>query len=504
MGITTSTTRGETAATTALLSVVLDRAAREPLGRQLYLRIRDLILLGRLAAGTRLPSSRRLADDLTVSRTVTLAAYDQLAVEGYLEAQHGSGHYVRALNRRPAGPVRPATAGRRGAGGPEAPDTPLLRGRPFDPDAPASSLFPTRAWARSMARGWRRDGQSATGFEDWAGLPSLRAAIAGYLRALQGLDFTAEQVVITAGAADALQLITSALGARGAQIWVEDPGHVGARQALQREGLKVTPVPVDSEGLDVAAGRRLAPKARFALVTPSRQFPSGAALSLSRRIALIDWAHENDAVIIVDDYDSELRFAGRPMAALSSLDSREAVLSMGSFSKITFPGLRLGYVVGPRSLIAQLVKARARDGALVATGAQPALAEFISGGGLARHLRTLRLQMGQRREALATALRTRLGTAVTILPQEVGQHLAIALGPDLAERMSDVEIAALAAARGLNLDPLSNHAAVAQGRRGFLLGYAAWDEASLISSVEDLARLLADCGRRPDLKRARP
>ncbi|WP_436053821.1 aminotransferase class I/II-fold pyridoxal phosphate-dependent enzyme [Phenylobacterium sp. LjRoot225] len=161
---------------------------------------------------------------------------------------------------------------------------------------------------------------------------------------------------------DAFHRIGRALGSRGAQVWVEDPGHVGARRILQREGLKVAPVPVDAEGLDVAAGRRLAPRARFALVTPSRQFPSGAALSLSRRVALIDWAHENDAVIIADDYDSELRFAGRPMAALSSLDSSEAVLSIGSFSKITFPGLRLGYVVGPRSLIAQLVKARARRG----------------------------------------------------------------------------------------------------------------------------------------------
>src|SRR6202008_4810737 len=136
---------------------------------------------------------------------------------------------------------------------------------------------------------WRRDGEPATGLDEWAGLAALRAAIAGHLRALQGLDFTARHVVITAGPVDALQLIPRALGARDAQIWVEDPGHVGARQALLREGLKVIPVPVDAEGLDVAAGRRLAPGARFALVTPSRQFPSGAALSLSRRIALIDW-----------------------------------------------------------------------------------------------------------------------------------------------------------------------------------------------------------------------
>lgn len=500
MGMTTSMPRPETAATTAILSVVLDRASREPLGRQLYLRIRDLILQGRLAAGAKLPSSRKLADDLGVSRTVTLAAYDQLAAEGYLSAQHGSGHYVHALNRRPPAAARPAAAARWAEHEADPPEAPMLRGRPFDPDAPASALFPTRVWARLMARGWRRDGAAAASFEDWAGLASLRAAIAGYLRGLQGLDCTAEQVVITGGNADALQLITRALGARGAQIWVEDPGHVGARQTLQREGLKVTPVPVDSEGLDVAAGRRLAPRARFALVTPSRQFPSGAPLSLSRRIALIDWAHENDAIIIADDYDSELRFAGRPMAALSSLDGREAVLSIGGFSKITFPGLRLGYVVGPPAMIARLVKARARDGVPVATAAQPALAEFIAGGGLAKHLRALRLQMGLRRQALAAALRARLGDAVTILPQDVGQHLAIALNSPLAEQYSDVEIAAFAATRGLNLDPLSSHAAAADGRQGFLLGYAAWDEASLTAGVDELARLLTDRREPPATK----
>src|SRR5262249_46430592 len=151
-----------------------------------------------------------------------------------------------------------------------------------------------------------------------------------------------------------LQLITRALGPRDTQIWVEDPGHVGARRVLAREGLKVTPVPVDAEGLDVAAGRRLAPHARFALVTPSRQFPSGVPLSLTRPMSLIDWAHTSGAIVIADDYDSELRFSGRPVASLSSLDTHEAVLSIGSFSKVTFPGLRLGYIVGPPSLIACL------------------------------------------------------------------------------------------------------------------------------------------------------
>jgi GntR family transcriptional regulator/MocR family aminotransferase len=494
MGITTSGSPGK-GATTTLLSVVLDRRATESLARQLYLRIRDLTLSGQLTAGTRLPSTRRLAGDLGISRTVTLAAYDQLVVEGYLEARRGSGQYVRALNRTLKTRVRLGTPAKHVA--PEA-DALAPRGRPFDPDAPPSTLFPTRVWARLMGRGWRLDGQAAVGLDQWAGLASLRAAIAEHLRALQGLECTSEHVAITAGNADALQIITRALTSRDAQIWVEDPGHVGARRTLAREGLKVVPVPVDAEGLDITVGRRLAPRARFALVTPSRQFPSGVPLSLSRRTALIDWAHESGAVVIADDYDSELRFSGRPMASLSSLDTRgDAVLTVGSFSKITFPGLRLGYVAGSPSLIDRLARARAREGAPVATGAQPALAEFIGGGGLSKHLRNLRRQITQWRHALTAALRERLGDAVKILPQEVGMHLTITLSDAVTSRLSDIEIAALAAARGLNLDPLSSHAVATPAHQGFLLGYAAWDEARLVAGVEALAHLLEDCDRIP-------
>ena len=475
-----------TLATAALLSVVLDRRAEETLGQQLFLRIRDLVLGGRLPAGARLPASRAVADELGVSRTVALTAYGQLVAEGYLQVRRGSGHYVQALERRAPASIR-SPAPPQAASRPQA-----VRGRPFDPDAPASALFPTRDWARLMARGWRREGAAAAGFEDWAGLQSLRAAIANYLRGLQGLDLTADQVVITAGTADALQLIARALGAPGDQVWVEDPGHVGARQVLQREGLTAIPVPVDTQGLDILAGRRLAPRARFAVVTPARQFPSGAPLSLSRRVALIDWAHETGAVVIADDYDSELRFSGRPTAALASLDSGEAVLTVGGFSKLTFPGLRLGYVAGPASLIERLVAARARDGTLVATSAQPALADFIAGGGLARHLRTLRREMGLRRTALDQALRARLGDRIGILSQEVGLHLVVTLDARLAPGSTDSEIAALAAARGLSLDPLSGHAATGPQDCGFLLGYAAWNEAELREAVDALAVLLEE------------
>src|SRR3569832_1692156 len=311
-----------------MLSLVLDRRAPVPLARQLYLRIRDLTLSGRLAAGARLPSTRRLAGDLGVSRTVTLAAYDQLTVEGYLEARRGSGQYVRELHRnrrrsRSSSLARPA---------PDKSGTPIVRGLPSVPDATLSALFPMRFWARLMGRGWRKDAQAAVATDQWAGLASLRGAIAEYLRGMQGLDCTGEHVAITAGNADALQLIARALAPPQAQVWVEDPGHIGARRTLMREGLKITAIPVDTEGLDVAMGRRLAPRARLALVTPSRHFPLGLPMSLPRRAALLDWAHESGAGVVADVYDSEVRFSGRPLASLSSLDSRDSVISIGSFS----------------------------------------------------------------------------------------------------------------------------------------------------------------------------
>ncbi|MGA0603506.1 PLP-dependent aminotransferase family protein [Caulobacter sp. KR2-114] len=488
---------GDAAAATALLAVVLDRQGAEPLGRQLHRRIRELILAGALAPGARLPSSRRLAQDLGVSRAVTLDAYDQLTSDGYVEGRRGSGQYVRPLDRvraarRPAPLAGPPASPGAGPGGGD--DLLALRGLPFDPDAPALDLFPADDWARAMARGWRRDAAAALAFDQWSGLPSLRAAVAGHLRALQGLDYAPDQVLITAGAADALSLIARA-GEPG-EAWVEDPGHNGARRALARAGLGVVPVPVDAEGLDVAAGRRLSPHARLALVTPARQFPMGAPLSLPRRLALMDWARETGAVVVADDYDSELRFSGRPVPALASLAGGEAVLSMGSFSRLTFPGLRLGYVVGPAALIARLVELRARDGALVPTAAQPALAEFIAGGGFARHLRALRRQMTARRQALVAALERRLTGWAQVLPQEAGLHVTVRLQDAVAtDPALDVAISHRAAARGLNLDPLSTHAAGPGGPQGFLLGYAAWDEAQLAAAVETLARVVGE-GRR--------
>ena len=279
-------------------------------------------------------------------------------------------------------------------------------------------------------------------------------------------------------------------GLSGEQVWIEDPGYNGARHSFDRLGMKVRPVPVDAEGLDVAAGRRLAAGARLALVTPSRQFPLGMPMSLPRRLALIDWARESGAIVIEDDYDSELRFSGRPMASLMGLDQDRTVLAIGSLSKLTFAGLRLGYAVGSEALIARLINERARRGVPVATSAQPALAAFIDNGGFAKHLGVLRRTLAQRRAVLIEAVQEHLGERVSIPQQEVGMLLTVLLQD--AEPATDVRIAALAGKEGLHIETISEHAQGAAGPQGFQLGYAAGDEPMLRQGIATLARLMRD------------
>ncbi len=473
---------------TALLAVTLDRAAGEPLSRQLYRRIREAILSGQVAADARLPSTRRLCEDLGVSRTVPLAAYDQLIMEGYVEPRRGSGQFVRRLRD-----VDRSAASETPIDHPAPPAAPKIapRARPFHPACQPTSAFPHGAWARLLARGWRVEGPLAGTPQDWSGNRSLRGAIARHLNALRGIDCDADQVLVTSGNADALQLIVRALAPSAAErhagAWVEDPGYIESRAVLADAGLTLTPVPVDEQGLDVDAGRELSPKARFALVTPSRQFPLGMPMSLPRRLALVAWALENSAVLIEDDYDTEIRFSGRPIASLLSLDRGAAALSLGSLSKLTFPGLRLGYIVGSRSLIDRLTAARATTGSIVATSAQPALAAFILDGGFARRLRDLRRELTASRDRLIAALNGRLGEQLTVLPQEVGMYLTVVLND---QRQSDAAIAARASDFGLSLDPLSGHASGPSPRQGFLLGFAGCEAQEIAGLVERFAELL--------------
>lgn len=463
------------------LDCAVDRTVAEPLVQQVYRQLRDLVLAGRVPAGSRLPSTRDLAHQMGVSRTVTLAAYDQLIAEGYLESRRGSGAWVRRIVSavRESRAVEPLSNDQ----------TPSpAEHRIFDPAGQPTDMFDSALWARLLGRGWRKEGEIGVSSGTWRGLPSLRLALAQHLRMFRGIECSPDEVFITGGNADALQMIGKAVAkqARCRSAWVEDPTYISACTTLAREGLEIRPIPVDGEGLCVDVGLKVDPDAALALVTPSRQFPLCMQLSLERRLALIRWSRDRGALLVEDDYDCELRFSGRPIPSLMALDPDADILSIGSLSKLTFPGLRLGYVVGPRRWIDRLVEMRARQGAPVATAAQPALGEYIGDGLLAKHLRALRIQVGQRRDALIGMLRRELRNELEILPQHAGMHLTVRL----AGGLKDTVVARAGGSAGLQLEPLSEHYLKAKPLQGFILGYSAWPEAELARGVATLKELL--------------
>lgn len=353
--------------------ISVDRSSAAPLHRQLYEGLREAILSGRLSAGALLPSTRELAAGLGVSRNTATSAYAQLLAEGYLEGRVGSGTYVARslpddLLRARSGPGgEPGGAGaevalsRRGrllAATPTTTARDAGPARAFRPGIPALDAFPFGLWRRLESRFWRRPPPGLLGYGDPAGYGPLRAGISAYLRAARAVRCSPEQVIVVSGSQQALDLAARVLLDPGDAAWVEEPGYAGARAALLGAGARLVPVPVDEEGLDVAAGARLGPDARLVHVTPSHQYPLGATMSLARRLELLGWARRSGAWVLEDDYDSEYRYAGRPLEALQGLDAEGRVIYVGTFSKVLFPSLRLGYLVLPPDLVDAFAAAR--------------------------------------------------------------------------------------------------------------------------------------------------
>lgn len=477
-------------------TVALDRAGQEALYRQLYFAIRDAILQGRLRPGTRLPSTRSLAADLDVSRNTVVIAFDQLLAEGYVEGRTGAGTYVSATLPEELLSARPGQAGPRDGAAP-AQDRLSARGRflagirshgfaqplPFSPALPELARFPFDEWARLLARHWRYPKQEFLVGGDAAGYAPLRAAIAAYLGAARAVRCDPEQVLIVSGAQQALDLATRVLIDPGDAVWIEDPGYAGIRGALAASGASLVPVPLDADGIDVAAGRRRAPQARLAIVTPSHQYPLGLTMPLTRRLELLDWARGAGAVIIEDDYDSEYRYAGRPLAALQGLDGDGRVIYIGTFSKVMFPGLRLGYLVAPKDLVEAFRGLRQLVDSHPSSVAQAALADFISEGYLAAHVRRMRALYAKRQAAMVAELRKRLGGRLSVSPDESGMHL---IGY-LDDAVDDVALSKAAVDRGVVVAALSRLYIDAPPRKGLMLGYAGVAEPTMRRAVATLA-----------------
>jgi GntR family transcriptional regulator/MocR family aminotransferase len=457
---------------------------------QLYAAIRQAVLRGELAAGERLPSSRALAADLGLGRNTVLVAIERLVAEGYLSSRRGAGLFVAAdfpaEGVRPLPAAAPPALSRRSASAPglHAEGESAAR-RPFALGAGAMDVFPVEIWRRLAVHTLRRQPGDVLGYGDPRGLPALRRALTTYLADSRGVVCSPETIVIVSGAQQALDLIARLLLDPGDAVAVEDPGYVGARDALASAGARLVPVAVDDQGFDPAVLAALNPAPKLAMLTPSHQFPLGMTLPASRRLALLAEARARGIWIVEDDYDCEYRYGGPPLQALQGLDGGERVLYVGTFSKVLFPGLRLGYVVLPPGLVDGFLRLKTAADGFVPGWPQAILAEFIAEGHLVQHIRRMRVLYRRRRAALLAAIERHAGDLLTPRLSEAGLHVAA----EFRDGRDDRAAAEAARAAGLTVAPLSRYAV---GRRlsGLLLGFAAFPEAELETAVQRLAKAL--------------
>lgn len=489
-----------------LAAATLERDAPVPLFRQLYAHLKAAILDGRIAAGVRLPATRTLCVLLDVSRQTVLAAYEQLMAEGYLEGTVGKGTFVsaalpaaaRAGDAHPAPLVRPLSArGELIAGGMARVLHHAGPLRAFRPSMPGLDLFPFDVWRRLEARHWRHS-TASLGYGPGAGHAPLRELLCAYLKASRGVQCTADQIVITSGSQQALYLLAQLLLAPGEAMWIESPGYQGAVAPFTVAGARVCPVPVDAEGMDVAYAAARYPDAKLAFVTPSHQLPLGVTMSLRRRLDLLRWAEANRAWIVEDDYDSEYRHTGPPLASLQSMDRAGSVIYVGTLSKVLFPALRLGYVVAPPALAEALARAKAvvdRHSPIVP---QAALADFIAGGHFTRHIRRTRDAYGERRLALVAALDVQLGGRLRQGPSDAGLDVCV----HFTDHLDEETVARHARDLGVDVRTLGYYTNPAAGADcavapGLLLGFSAFAPDVLRAGVADLARAIERAARAP-------
>lgn len=480
------------------LTIPMDPASPVPLHRQLYAYLRDAILEGRLAPGERMPSTRSLSESLGVSRTTVTLGYEQLLSEGYLETAVGSGTYV---SRRLPGDLLP------GSGPPDPADIRVrlsMYGKhvreagPFDRRAPSLPVnfrhgradytrFPMAIWRRLLLRHCRANEPAMLDYAvDGQGYTPLREAIARYISRARAVRCTAEQVVIVNGSQQALDLIARVLLDRGDTAAIEDPCYAGARRAFEAQGAQLLPAPVDASGLVVERLKRSAArKPRLVYVTPSHQFPSGFVLSLARRLELLDWAERSGAVIVEDDYDSEYRYEGHPLPSVQGLEEKGRVLYTGTFSKVLFPSLRIGYIVAPRALATVLARAKWLSDRQAPLLEQYALADFIQLGHLERHIRRMRKLYDHRRRVLVAALQ-RLGPRTTVQGENAGMHILVRLHT----RLSADEVVRRAAREGVGITSAAQYYIKARHSNEFVLGYANLTDEQIEDGVRRIARAI--------------
>jgi GntR family transcriptional regulator / MocR family aminotransferase len=492
----------------------VERKAGRPLHSQIYGAFRAAIMERNLRAGERIPSTRTLARELSVSRIPVLNAYSQLLAEGYFESRTGAGTFVSsslpgladAGEEWPGAPAPQLKSRGRGRGSSKVPArrrtvaarTSALpeHTRPawfggigaFSFSQPAADSFPFHIWSKIAARYWRNLSLAALEYGDPMGVRKLREEIATYLRTSRSVRCEWEQVMIVSGSQQALDVTSRVLLEPGDPAWVEEPGYWLARNVLTSAGCRIVPVPVDRDGLDVAAGIKLCRNARAAFVAPSHQFPLGATMSASRRLQLLEWARREGAWIVEDDYDSEYRYDSKPIASLQGLDRSERVIYIGTFSKVLFPALRVGYIVMPDDLVPHFTSVRHAMDVSPAHFYQAVLADFLSEGHFARHIRRMRQIYSERRDVLLNCIREHLGGVLEPQGAEAGLHLTVTLPRGARDRA----ICNDAATKKLWLWPLSPTYIGPHARHGFILGYTGTTAAEIPAGVKRLRDVLDD------------
>ncbi|MEM5437588.1 PLP-dependent aminotransferase family protein [Paraburkholderia diazotrophica] len=497
----------------------LDRGNGQPVYRQLHRLLQQAILTRELPAGSKVPSSRLLASELGIARNTVTQVYEQLALEGYVSSATGRGTFVADTSPdeivgspdAQAMPMRSSALEQLQQALPPARSKALLPAQPvtralsqrgsrliagagvskrqwgaFMPGVPDVTRFPARVWSRLHNKYWRRLRPDLLTYAPGGGLSLLRHALADYLRTSRSVRCTPEQIVITTGIHQSVDLAVRLLTDPGDVIWTEDPCYWGVRSVMHVSGLKSRPIAVDEEGINPSPDD-LAHPPKLMLVTPSHQYPLGMVMSLARRRMLLEYARQHQCWIIEDDYDSEFRYGNRPLASLQGLDTTGQVIYVGSFGKTLFPGLRIGYLVAPEALAESFATASAelyREGQLLQ---QAMLAEFISEGHFTSHIRKMRTLYGQRRSALLDAAASRYGDALPAVGGDAGLHLVM----QLPEGTDDRAVAAAALERNIVVRPLSGYYAQAsRAQSGLLIGYACVPDDEIAPAFDTLAQAI--------------
>ncbi|MFD1156663.1 MocR-like pyridoxine biosynthesis transcription factor PdxR [Roseovarius aestuarii] len=477
----------------------VDRASPVPIYRQLDAALRRFILDGTLRPAQKLPSTRELAQDLNVSRITVKSVYEQLVAEGYAEARTGAGTFVaQGLDPDYAPSFR---LPRRRAKPPEieisdhakmitSSKASIRHGKTdgFRPGVPALDVFPVKAWNKYIFDAMTSHERRNLSYGPVTGSAALRQAVSRHLADARGMQADPDQIVITSGAQQAFVMIAFVLLDRGETVWYENPGHIAGRDIMQAMGARVAPVPIDSEGLDLDVAMSRYPNPTVIFTTPSHQQPLGTTMSLVRRLALLNYAQENGAWIIEDDYDSEFRYRGRPLPALSALDTERRVFYVGTFSKSMFASMRLGYIVVPPGLVDTFAKARNLLGQSSSAVVESAMAQFMDDGRFVEHIRKMRRVYRERRDILYDCLLRDCADHLDVQPTDAGMHMLAWLKRGIDDQTAH---SALLDA-GIESLPLSVYTSEPIERQALVLGFSGVGEKRIPNLVSRMAKALAE------------